>query len=145
LCPVHLWNRAGKQHLFSFDWKDFAYPAFSPNGKILVVAGQNGVIRIYDTATAKELVKIKTEAITINPSCPVISPDSKTLAWLDGARRIKLWNVADGREMASWQVPELGRNYHLQISPDGKHLALSTEKGVLICDMAGGKEPTKIL
>jgi WD40 repeat protein len=144
-CPVYLWNTAtGKEHQFLFEAKDYAYPAFSPNGKTLIVAGQKGMIRFYETATAKELRQIKTEPITINPSYPVVSPDNNTLVWLDGDRKIKLWNISDGTEKASFEIPEFGRNYRLAFARDGIHLALVTEKGVLIWDIAFRKVLHKI-
>lgn len=144
-CLVFLWDTAtGKKQQFSFAAKDYSYPAFSPNGKILVVAGQQGMIRFYETATGKELRQIKTEAITINPSYPAISPNNETLAWLDGARKIKLWNMGDGTEKASFEVPEIGRNYHFRFSQDGKRLALSTEQAILIFDTDARNEPRKI-
>jgi WD40 repeat protein len=123
----------------------YGYPAFSADGKTLIVAGQLGTIRVYDTATATELRHIKTAPITVNPGYPVVSPDNSVLAWMDGARKIKLWNIADGAEQASFEIPEFGRNYHPAFARDGKHLALATEKGVLIWDTAARKEVHKIL
>jgi WD40 repeat protein len=142
-CSVHFWNATtGKEHIFEYEAQDYAYPEFSSDGKTLVVAGFQGVVRIYDTATTKELRRIKTEP---RSSCvPVISTDNRKLAWQDGERKVKVWNMADGTEVASFDIPELGRNRQLAWTPDGKRLAFAAEKGVIIWDIAAQKEIHRI-
>jgi WD40 repeat protein len=145
-CPLIIWNTAtAKEHKIVFEEKDYAYPAFSPDGKTLVVAGHKGMMRFYDAATAKEARRIQTEPITVNPMYPIVSPDNKRVAWPDGGRKLKLWNIADGTEFACFDVPEFGRNYFLAFAGDGKRVALATEKGVLIWDTVARKELHKIL
>jgi WD40 repeat protein len=144
-CPLQFWNTAtGKNYQLVFDAKDFAYPSFSPDGSTLIVAGQKGAIRIYETTTGKEVRQIVGQPLTGNPLCPVISPDSKTLAWLDGDQRIKLWTIADGTEGETFDIADAGRNHHLAFTADGKRLALATEKVVLIWDAVAGREVQRI-
>jgi WD40 repeat protein len=137
-CRVHLRNTTtGKNHILSFDRADFSDVCFSPDGKFLALANASGILRLYDTETAKELRQIKGQPVK-NATSPTFSPDGKKLAWVDGSGMVKVWKVADGSERSSFPAPGIGNS--MKFSPDGKRLGVAGEKGIIIWDLAKDKE-----
>jgi WD40 repeat protein/serine/threonine protein kinase len=106
--------------------------AFSPDGKYLgaatakegvKVGTTEGLITVWDVATAKELASIPSGF----PPCAAFSPDSRSvLGWaaddVSGSGAIHLWDVQTGRATGA-----VGRDVRptwcLAFSPDGRRLA----------------------
>ncbi|MDB5311767.1 MAG: hypothetical protein JWO38_5969 [Gemmataceae bacterium] len=64
------------------------------------------------------------------------SPDGKTLASAGWDRRIKLWDVATGKDRESFEVPNLPKFstvavYAVAYSPDGKMLAAGSQDRIV--------------
>jgi WD40 repeat protein len=137
-CRLHLVNATTREeHILTFERGDFSYPGFSPDGKTLALGNASGIIRLYDTKTAKELRQIKAQAVK-NTALPAFSPDGQNLAWIDGSGMAKVWNVGDGSEKSSFPAPGVGN--WMQFSPDGKRLAVVGENGIPVWDLANNKE-----
>lgn len=93
---------------------------FSPNGSLLAMGDpHNGEVLLWNTATGKVVRKIEDIA---EPLCASFSPDGKTLATGDSTNRVRLWDVASGKERnprddnaVAFAAPAL--------SPDGRILA----------------------
>ncbi len=66
-------------------------------------------------------------------------PDGERLASADGKGVVKIWNVADNKEVASFQATA-GGVWALAWSPDGKYLAAATEGALQVWETATGKE-----
>jgi RNA polymerase sigma factor (sigma-70 family) len=133
---VHLWDAAsGKRicdievvgdsstkqakRLPGFDLsvvKDFL---FSHDSKALVTASGDGVLRVLDVTTGKELHHWDT-AGGINTIA--LSPDGKTLATLGIGNTVRLWDTATGRELREHPSHDTGFQF-LALSPDGHTLA----------------------
>lgn len=99
--------------------------AITPDGKTLIVTSDQGDVKICDLATKKVRLSFKGHDHRVI-NCQV-SQDGKLFATVSGNNVIKLWELATGKELRSWDAntPDVGRGSFitaLAFSPDGKHL-----------------------
>jgi WD40 repeat protein len=92
--------------------------AVSPNGEMLAIGGEDGIVQMLEVATGHSVLTI--QAHTAYVFAIAFSPDGQTLASgsLDG--EIKFWDVKTGICQQTWQQ---GTPWSLAFSPDGKLLA----------------------
>ncbi|MDR1383936.1 MAG: WD40 repeat domain-containing protein [Planctomycetaceae bacterium] len=90
--------------------------AFSPDGKLLVAASDDGVIIIWDTATGKKLQTIQQKVHFLR-----FSPDSKkVVAACDDKKEAVIWDVATGQKEQTFE--NKSNIYYAEFSPNGKLL-----------------------
>jgi WD40 repeat protein len=106
---------------------------FSPDGKTLAVGSgepsRSGQIKLFDLATGEEKLTIK-EPHSDTVNCLAFSPDGKQLASCAADRFVKLWNLADGKLVRSFE----GHTHHvlgIAWRPDGRVLVSSGADMVL--------------
>jgi WD40 repeat protein len=121
--------------------------AVSPQGKILASTdGFHPCVFLWDTATGKELRRLKPSRFTWQIQAPAFSRDGKLLAC--GGKLISLWEIATGKELTHLQgAEEQGWYRALAFSPDGKTLASGTEgqnAAVQLWDVATGRRLNRI-
>jgi WD40 repeat protein len=100
---------------------------FSPDGTTLAAGSgepsRSGEIKLFDVASGEEKLALKDpHSDTVN--CLAFSPDGKQVASCAADRFIKLWNVADGKFIRSFE----GHTHHvlgIAWKPDGRVLVSS--------------------
>jgi WD40 repeat protein len=117
---------------------------FTRDGRALLASGADGVCRVWDPETGKEVRRLELEQ-QVDIANPVrlmtVAPDGRTLArvaWSD-MHRIRLTDVKTGRELArSNDDPDPN---HFSFTSDGKALASPCSDGIArVWDIATGKE-----
>jgi WD40 repeat protein len=111
----------GQNLFFQFNVKgavEITAASWSPDGKILAVAGEDGLIRLWTGTQVTTLPKVPKGIVEL-----AWSPNGKTLASL-GDGEVLLWDVASGRQMVNL-VPLAHPQplAHLCWSHDGQLLA----------------------
>jgi WD40 repeat protein len=94
--------------------------AFTPDGKGLTVACEDGSLRLWDLAARKERVKFEGEARSLRSL--VFSPDGALLTGASWERRLDIWDVATGK-LVMRKADATGRIHAVAFSPDGKAIA----------------------
>jgi len=120
-------------HTYAIDKKYLKYKKynhilfldFSPDGRLLVSASEDGFARIWDIKTGKlihELAHPYKEEYEVGVFSLAFSPDSRVLASA-GYNYVALWQAESGRRI---KIIETDSRYIIDFSPDGK-LLLTTD------------------
>jgi hypothetical protein len=127
-------SRAGDQ---------FTAVAFAPDGHSLVSGGQDGVVRVWDLASAKDVQRLEGHTRTI--WCLTFAPDGKTLASASDDTSVRLWDVVAGKCLATL-ARHGGAVWFVSFAPDGKTLASSCEDSIIrLWDVGTGREVKQLL
>jgi WD40 repeat protein len=117
--------------------------AVSPDGKMIASGASDQTVRLWETATGRELFPPLTghgDKVT----ALAFSPDGKTLVSAGGTedRTLKVWNTATGKEVRTIRDPGPTNDIPmLLVSPDGKHiLAWVANSLVEVYDLATGAQ-----
>jgi serine/threonine protein kinase len=109
--------------------------AFSPDGQRLASASQDQTVKIWDSATGKELFALKGHAGLVRSVA--FSPDGQRLASGSDDQTVKIWDSATGRELLALNG-HAGAVGSVAFSPDGQRLASGGPQTVKIWDSATG-------
>jgi WD40 repeat protein len=114
--------------------------SFSRDGRLLALGGVPGIIHVWETATGKELHRLRWQ--DMENSALAFSGDGNLLAAGSRHGRISLWEVTSGK-----RLPTVGRDepfervVTLSFSGDGKVLASCTSNDPFrLWDVATGKQ-----
>jgi WD40 repeat protein len=139
--------------------------AVSPDGRVLALAAREGPIRLFRLDTARALAGAVEFLSAVHGDDPLygvmpewesclegeglrvaglaFAPDGRTLASVGGDGRLRLWELATGRQRAAFPIPEdcTGCTF----SPDGQFVATWSERGaVCLWDAATGEEACRL-
>jgi WD40 repeat protein len=99
---------------------DAAYAlAVSPDGKWIATGAYDQKIRLWDTATGKEIALLKGHNGAVNGLS--FRPDGKVLASASADRTVKLWSIPNGQRLDTLSQPTKEQT-SVVFSADGKTL-----------------------
>lgn len=121
--------------------------AFSPDGKILAVAGYHEIL--LHRLEGSDKVQLEERLLGESPKIESLafSPDGKLLAASGGAPavfgEVQIWSVADHKQVLARRVA-LDCAYGISFSPDGSKIAIGgADKTVRVIEVADGRELLK--
>lgn len=138
---LSLWDLAKQKERFRaerHDRDEVHHVAFAPDGKTLASVGYDATVRVWDTATGKQVRVLKGH--TGSTLGVAFSPDGKTLASTGGDKVARLWDTATGKELHTC-AGHTDVVTAVVFAPDSKSLYTGGhERMIRVWDVATGKE-----
>ncbi|MHC4715221.1 MAG: hypothetical protein ACYTAN_18445 [Planctomycetota bacterium] len=127
-----------------YDHQRFFYVDVDPSNKMIAFASSQGkaAIGVVD-ASSKTMLWLK--AIPGIPYGVAVHPDGKSV-FSGAAHGVGRFDSETGEQLSTWPVGAPARLLAVDVSPDGKYVAIDTEgaQGVAVFEVATGKVVKKI-
>ena len=125
-------------------YKGLLSAVFNPDGTLLATGGEDGMAKIWDVKTGKEMLSIRANPEPRGITHLALSPDGKYLATTtDGPEPLaKVWDAMSGVEISTFRgQTQADRIWGMAFSPNGKRVATGAYGGSLkIWDAKTGAE-----
>jgi WD40 repeat protein len=99
---------------------------FSPDGKLILTDGEDGIARLWNVETAKEIRQFIGHTDRIWTA--VFSPDGKYIATSSADNTARLWDTQTGQELRRFTGHTAGVN-DVAFSPDGEYILTGSDDG----------------
>jgi WD40 repeat protein len=109
--------------------------AFSPDGKFVAAAQENGLVQIWDIQTGQEVLTIDANAYI---SRVEYTSNGGQLITTDDRGYIHTWNAITGK-LASSILAHQNGIWNMALSPDGTRLATTSASIIKVWDIASGE------
>jgi WD40 repeat protein len=115
---------------------------FAPGGKTLVSAGQDPLLRLWDTASGRLRRTFKGHRDMVD--AVAIAPDGKTLASGSRDKSLRLWDMATGKVLHTWAKNKDSFS-GIAFAPDGRSLAAADWDGAIgLWDLARRRQVWRV-
>jgi WD40 repeat protein/serine/threonine protein kinase len=135
----------GTPLLPEFDGGRMRAVAFSPDGRLLAMASEDGQVQLWETSSGKEWASLPGEHADV--SCLAFSPDGKRLATNNG-NTIELWDLSaeEGKPVLSRKIQGHSATVRcLVFSSDGRLLASGEDNwDIRLWNTANGAEARRL-
>jgi WD40 repeat protein len=116
--------------------------AFSPDSSRIVTVGADHVVRVWNAVDGRQLIMFSTR----NSTTAAFSQDGTRIVTSGGGPSVdnspaRLWDAADGHELAALELVDQGTVNSAVFSSDGKHIVTaSSSDGAQVWNAQGTKE-----
>jgi WD40 repeat protein/serine/threonine protein kinase len=112
--------------------------AFSPDGRRIASASEDGTVRLWDAADGHVVVNLRGH--TGRVKSVAFSPDGRCIASASEDGTVRLWDATTGQETLAVHR-HLDQVYGVALSPDGRRIVSASEDGtVRLWDATTGQE-----
>ena len=114
--------------------------AFTPDGRTILSAGDDGAIRFWDAGRGTFLRRIAAHAGAVSDLAPC--PDGAVIASTGTDGMLRLWSFETGRKQGESRTGAMSRIAWLG---DCQHFAVSTGPGIAIVDLKNSSAQPRVL
>jgi WD40 repeat protein/serine/threonine protein kinase len=127
---VKVWDVFSGQVVHSLDGHkgELIDTAFSPDGRLLASAGDDGLIKVWEVSTGRELFTLTGHKMWVRSVA--FSPDGRRLASASYDQTVKLWDMTTGQEVLTFKGHDRSV-WCVAFSPDGQRLVSGSTDAAL--------------
>jgi WD40 repeat protein len=146
---ARLWETAAGTEIAALDGQA-SVAAFSPDGSLLAVVGESGVLHLWDPSSGDNVgtltIASDGDLSFLSHRHLAFSPDGSLLAITDGFTA-QLWDLTTGGQIASYSGAALYRELidDIVFSTEGALLATSSGNTVILVNMGTGAESARLV
>jgi WD40 repeat protein/serine/threonine protein kinase len=123
------------------DKSNYGPVAFSPDGRRLVAGDGEGVVRVWDVTSGREVPFSPLRVCPSPISSVAYSPDGRSFASADYEAFVRVWDATTGKRVPNLSARDAtGAAMAVAFSPDGRRLASGSLEGIIkVWDLATGQ------